>query len=131
MSSSNSSVITSIIPIENSLAKKQKIATIIKVVVTKVNELENLPSLKGDLELLKYVVSLVINLVKPKYRLSLDEIESIILTSLIQIFSLNPNEIAEVKNAIQFLKDNKLIKKFSTIERGTFSTIQYLKKKFL
>ncbi len=52
-SASNSSTIVNMVPIENSLAKKQYIAKIIKTVVSKVNELENVPSLKNDLELLK------------------------------------------------------------------------------
>jgi hypothetical protein len=129
MSSVNSSTIVNMVPIENSLAKKQYIANIIKTVVSKVNELENVPSLKNDLELLKYIVSLVLVQVKPKYKLSEDDIESIILTILIQIFNLNPNEVDKVKEDIKFLRDNNLIKTFSSFQKGITSTIEYLKKK--
>jgi hypothetical protein len=129
MSSVNSSTIVNMVPIENSLAKKQYIANIIKTVVSKVNELENVPSLKNDLELLKYIVSLVLVQVKPKYKLSEDDIESIILTILIQIFNLNPNEVDKVKEDIKFLQDNNLIKTFSSFQKGINSTIEYLKKK--
>jgi hypothetical protein len=129
MSSVNSSTIVNMVPIENSLAKKQYIAKIIKTVVSKVNELENVPSLKNDLELLKYIVSLVLIQVKPKYKLSEEDIESIILTILIQIFNLNPNEVDKVKEDIKFLQDNNLIKTFSSFQKGITSTIEYLKKK--
>ncbi len=129
MSSVNSSTIVNMVPIENSLAKKQYIANIIKTVVSKVNELENVPSLKNDLELLKYIVSLVLVQVKPKYKLSEEDIESIILTILIQIFNLNPNEVDKVKEDIKFLQDNNLIKTFSSFQKGITSTIEYLKKK--
>ncbi len=128
-STSNSSTIVNMVPIENSLAKKQYIAKIIKTVVEKVNELENVPSLKNDLELLKYIVSLVLIQVKPKYKLSEEDIESIILTILIQIFNLNPNEVDKVKEDIKFLQDNNLIKTFSSFQKGITSTIEYLKKK--
>jgi hypothetical protein len=67
--------------------------------------------------------------VKPKYKLSEEDIESIILTILIQIFNLNPNEVDKVKEDIKFLQDNNLIKTFSSFQKGITSTIEYLKKK--
>jgi len=125
-----SSSSTAIVPIENSLLKKQTISTIIKKVIDKLSEIDNLKSLKGDLELLKYICSLVSNLVKPKHKLLPQDVESIITNILITIFQLEQSEIIQIKETIKFLQENKLIKKLGHFEKSFSRTISYLKKKF-
>ena len=127
-----SSSSTSIVPLENSLQKKQVISTIIKKVIDKLNEIsiENLKSMKGDLELLKYICALVFNLVKPKHRLLPQDVDGLIISVLITIFNLDPLEVNQIKETIKFLQDNDLIKKIGCVNKSVFRIITYVKKKF-
>jgi len=125
-----SSSSTSLVPLENSLAKKQVVSTIIKKVIDKLNEIENLKSMKGDLELLKYICALVFNLIKPRHKLLPQDIDGLIISVLITIFNLDPLEVNQIKETIKFLQDNDLIKKIGCVNKSVFRVITYVKKKF-
>ena len=118
--------ITTLIPLKNSLAKRQTTNSIVETVVTQIQAIPNYSSLRNDMELLLYSCSIVEHLGTK----GLDKKE-IVLEAFVRIFCLDDQEQTQVKSSIDFLWNNKQIKKLSKSRLFLKSIIAWLKKKFL
>jgi hypothetical protein len=125
------STILEIVPLQNSLAEHSISENIKKKVLAKISEtVPNASNLKGDLEILKYILTLVINLSNGK-KLSKQDIESIIARILIDIFNYNSEELKSIfQYHIPFLFKNKLVRKYNIVELYIYNLWNYAKKKF-
>jgi hypothetical protein len=104
--------------------KKSKIAT---EIITELQKITDLPSLKNDLEFLTYVCNLVENMVSNKSNI---DKTSLILEIFSKLFpDITPTEIQQIESNIQYLINNFKIKKIPIITFIGKTVYSYLKKK--
>ena len=118
--------ISSIVPLKNSLAQRNTTNNIVEIVVERIQALPNYAALRNDMELLLYCCSIVEHLGTK----GIDKKE-IVLEAFNRIFCLDEQEQLCVKSSIEFLWNNKQIKKLSKSRLFLKSVIVWLKKKFL
>ena len=104
--------------------------TIVQKVVDKVKEIPNVQELRGNTELCLLVCNIVENLVEKGNKHKLDK-EALVVDALNAVFSLNADEIEQVKNTVQFLWDNDKIKKLPRLKFIAGVVFQWVSKKFL
>ena len=128
MASSKSQSLANLVPLKNSLALIVKKGNIIDTIVSQIVEIPEFSSLKGDLEIAKYVCNIVEHLVSKKS--GIDK-QDIVVQALTKVFNLNYEEQAVLRTTIQFLWDNKQIKKVGNIKIAMSSIGSWVTKKFL
>ena len=94
---------------KNKLAKDFKIAEIIKHIETKTEALLQDINLKIDPEFITYLLNIVENLVSSSF--TKEEKINIVLTFLKKHFEISDTELFIIKNLIDFVIDNKQVKK--------------------
>ena len=70
---------------------------------------------KNDLELIKYVCNLTENLIQEKKSGTLKK--EIVISSLTKLFNLNENEKKMISDAVEFLCNNKKVKKLGLFKK--------------
>jgi len=106
---------------KNSLHQSVKFQEISDKVLARLKTIPEIDSQKHSLELVEFICNLIEALVKKKHKLNK---ENLLLYTLKRATDLNEDDIALIKEAIQYLHENKLIKKISN-----FSYIgSYIKK---
>jgi arginine deiminase len=111
----------------NTLKTTIQKSNIITEIITELQKIVDLPSLKNDMELLTYICNLVENLVSKKS--GIDKI-ALILEIFSKLFAdITPSEIQQIESNIEYLINNKKIKKIPVITYIGKSVFSYLKKK--
>lgn len=114
-----------VVKVNDTLASFINEQTVIKNVVAHIKGLENNVLLKNDIKLVEYVLSLIVNSKGAPQKK--EELKTLGMKILIQIFPDIQQEI--LSKSIDYLLDNKLVKKISSLEKFTFSFIKFFKKK--
>jgi hypothetical protein len=96
---------------KNSLINEIKKSKTIQNIISNVQQIPEFQKYKNDLELIKYVCNLTENLIQEKKSGTLKK--EIVITSLTKVFNLNENEKKMISDAVEFLINNKKIKKIS------------------
>lgn len=128
MSDLKTSKSSGVVPLKNSLKSKQKVKQIF-------NELrlflentygEDIKDLKLSLELLEHICNKVEFLVKKEYNINKMDF---VISFFDLVFNLTEQEKEILKENIEYLINNKVVLKFSTIYRLSLKTYNYIKKK--
>ena len=117
---------------KNKIKQLQKKEKIKKLVVEKLSEIPTLNNLKLagqiDSELVIYVCNCIENSVKKEYGIDKKELVVEILSSVIQIDDREKNALRE---SVQFLFENSLIKKIPILKKARLGVLGWIKKKIL
>jgi len=101
-----SPVVSALIPVKNSLKQQQKFQTISDTIIAHIKQLPE-PDLK-NVELIKYICDLIEFFVKRKYKI---DKESLMIYTIKKLFpEITDEDVSFVKQTVQYLIDNKLIK---------------------
>lgn len=118
---------------KNSLRKKEKQEKLKKIIVARVNQIQNYQQLRAnnniDQELILLVCNCVENLVKKKYNIDKKQFVVDILSAVFP--SLSQIEIDNIKNVVQFLFDNLLIQVVPILDKSKYIAWAWIKRKFL
>jgi hypothetical protein len=99
--------------------------TTVKQIVEHIKlKFENYTLLKNDLEFLEHVLAIVKNIISKKITVDKKEIVKIIYQ---QLFNLNDSEILILHKQIEYLINNKIVKKIKYSQK----VLKYVKKNFL
>ena len=121
---------SSITNLPQNLKVDVKLSNVINVIVEKVKEIPQYDSLSKDIGIILFVANSIENeCFKKKYNIDKMKLACDILITLFP--NTNDNEKLVIQRHIQFLFDNKLIKKLSTFILFYRSLKTYLKKKLL
>lgn len=94
-----------------------------------IREIPNLGKIKNDIELLKYILSLVENLIHPKVKDKL-KAEDIAFELFCELFPSMPADEKEIiKKSIDFLINNKQIEKISFVKKNKKRIVNFFLRK--
>ena len=97
-----------LVPLKNSLKQSIKFQTISDKILTTLKTIPDIDGKKLSIELIEYMCNLIEHLVKKHYKL---DKANLLLFTLNRASTLSEAEMIAVKETIQYLHDNKLIKK--------------------
>ena len=117
-----------IIP-KNSLFDDIKKNKCIQIIIIELTKIPEITKYRTDLELIKFCVNLTENLFTDKK--SGKKKKEIVLAVFQKLFSLNPPEQKIISDAIDFLSNNRKIKKLSTYKRYVIPIGSWILKKIL
>ena len=118
-----------LVPLKHSLKQANKFQTISDKILLNLKEsIPDIESQKLSVELIEYVCNLIELYVKHSYKLNK---ENLFIFTLKRVVNLSDDETEFIKKTIQYLHDNKLIKKITSITKGLNLTKSALKKKFV
>ena len=107
-----SPVVSALIPVKNSLKQQQKFQTISDTIITHIKQLPE-PDFK-NVELIQYICDLIEFLVRKRYKL---DKECLMIFTMKRIFpDISDEDVSFIKQTVQYLIDNKLIKVVKTSE---------------
>ena len=121
--------------ITNEILPKHSLMTDIKNVKTIQNIISNIQQIpefqkyKNDLEIIKYVCNLTENLIKEKKSGLMKK--EIVITSLTKVFNLTENEKKMISDAVEFLSNNKKIKKLGIYKKWIVPIFHFFLKLIL
>jgi hypothetical protein len=118
---------TNYITPKNSLQRNQKQLKIIKALTIEFSKLENKMLLNKDIETLRYLCSLLEDAVKKKDKI---DKESCIIEVYKQVFGESNVDIDFIKRGIEFLLDNKKIKKLSLVKKYIYPVGKFFFRRF-
>jgi len=102
------------LPLKNSLKKHTDFYTLLNLIVEKIQEIPEIVSLSVngnvELELINLVCNLVENAIPKGNSLKIDK-KTLVTKVLTKVFSLSPIEVVSLSNQIDYLFNNKKIKK--------------------
>lgn len=113
---------------KNGLLRNQKKLKLIKELTNEIHQLENKMLLTKDSETLKYLCNKLENSVNRKDKLDKKEV---VIEAYKEAFGEQNIDIEFLTNEIQFLCDNKKIKKLSIVKRYLYPIINFFLKRFL
>ena len=117
--------------IKNSLAKHATYHNLITDLSSKIMiSIPKLETLRMDPELTKLVSNSVENSIKNKDSDKFDK-DAIVLQIINKLFDLTPEESSQIENQIEFLKNNKQIKKTSIAKQALKFSLDWVARKFL
>jgi hypothetical protein len=101
------------VKIKNSIKIFTKTNVLIDQLIKHIQTIPNYQNLKNDIELIEYICQLVEQMIKKGNSDKSNKIDKkqIVLTVLQQLFALNPSELLNVTNQIEYLVINGIIKK--------------------
>jgi hypothetical protein len=101
------------VKIKNSIKIFTKTNVLIDQLIKHIQTIPNYQNLKNDIELIEYICQLVEQMIKKGNSGKSNKIDKkqLVLTVLQQLFALNPNELLNVTNQIEYLVINGIIKK--------------------
>ena len=105
------------IPLKNGLKQSQKFDELSSKLLIRLKTIPNVELSKLDNELIKFMCDNIEYLCKKKYNI---DKQALLLHTLKRVVELSPEEENLVKTSIEFLINNKLIKKVSNIENITY-----------
>ena len=121
--------LSQIVPVKNHLLKNVKMDEVIGQIRKRVEALPNYQQYKNDVEFLLLVCNMIEHLVVKKDRI---DKKSLLIEIYKQVFpSVTPAELANVEANVEFLWNNKKIKKQSFYKLFCAGITEWLKKKFL
>ena len=121
--------LSQIVPVKNHLLKSVKMDDVIGQIRKRVEALPNYSQYKNDVEFLLLVCNMIEHLVVKKDKI---DKKSLLLEIYKQVFTgITPAELANVEANIEFLWNNKKIKKQSYYKLFCAGVTEWLKKKFL
>ena len=100
---------------KHSLMTDIKKAKTIQNIISNIQQIPEFQKYKNDLEIIKYVCNLTENLIKEKKSGLMKK--EIVITSLTKVFNLNENEKKMISDAVEFLSNNKKIKKLGIYKK--------------
>lgn len=119
-----------LVSFQNSLSDHNTTFTTVDALVQKIQSIPNHQALKLDLELTLYVCKVVENIIGSKSTTSTIDKGKIVITVFQAIFpNLTDDEIAYIKNQIQYFWSNKMIVRRSTIIKYGIYAFNILLKK--
>ena len=119
------------VKLKNSLSKHTTYHNLITDLSSKILiSIPKLETLKMDPELTKLVYNSVHNSISNKDSDKFDE-DEIVLQIVNKLFNLTPEESDQVRSQIEFLKNNKQIKKTAISKQALKFAIGWINKKFL
>ena len=102
------------LPLKNSLKKHTKFYTILNLICEKIKEIPEIENLCThgiiELELINLVCNLVENAIQDGNKHKIDK-KSLVVKVLSKLFSISPVEITNVESQIEYLFNNRKIKK--------------------
>jgi hypothetical protein len=121
--------LSQIIPVKNHLLKNVKIDEVIGQIRKRVEALPNYAQYKNDVEFLLLVCNMLEHLIVKKDKI---DKKQLLIEIYKQLFmGITPAELANVETNIEFLWNNKKIKKQSVYKLFCVGIKEYFKKKFL
>ena len=103
---------------------------LLNLICEKIKEIENHSTLKWDNELLKFVCECIENgLHSDNEMKKKTNKKQLCIDVYSKVYTLSESEKLTLTNSIQFLCDNKLINKFSNLEKYSSIMLNYLKSK--
>ena len=121
--------VTDKITVKNSLFDDIKKSKIIETITKEIQKIPEHSKYRNDIELIKFSVNLAENMITEKKAGILKK--EIVSTVFQKLFNLNPTEIKSLSDTIEFLKNNKKIKKISVYKRLLKPFGKYILKKLL
>jgi hypothetical protein len=101
----------------------------IQIIINEISKIPEITKYKTDLELIKFCVNLTENLFTDKKSGKMKK--EIVMAVFQKLFSLNPIEQKLISDAIEFLSNNRKIKKLSTYKRYVIPIGSWILKKIL
>ena len=114
---------------KHSLMTDIKKAKTIQNIISNIQQIPDFQKYKNDLEIIKYVCNLTENLIKEKKSGLMKK--EIVITSLTKVFNLNENEKKMVSDTIEFLSNNKKIKKLGIYKKWIVPIFHFFLKLIL
>ena len=112
----------------NNLEKHNLVFGLIQQVSAHIKEIPNFDKLRVELELIKLVCRIVENIVKRGNPKKVDK-KQLVIDALSNVFNLTPGEKTIVESLIDFLWNNKLIKRSSYTKLVKNYVLSYIKTK--
>ena len=114
---------------KNTLLLEIKKSKAVEILIKELNKIPELDKHRNDKELLKFAV----NFIENKYTEKKSEIhkKKIICIAYQKLFNLNPREEEELSDTIEFLANNKQIKKLSIFKKYLIPFFKFILKNFL
>lgn len=117
--------------LKNSLAQHSVFHTVVLQIVEKVKDLlPEIEKLRLDPELTKLICTAVKNLLSPKQEKEFDERE-LVVAVINRLFVLTDTELEQVRTQIEFLYNNKQIKRISILKKIRKEFLAWFSRKFL
>jgi len=107
------------VKVKNKLKIQQYNGELFAAIVAKIKEIDGYEKLRLDNELLKFICTCIENGINEKYELKNNKTDKKILAMniLAALFTLNENEKLIAHNAIDFLCDNNMVIKYSSLKK--------------
>jgi len=121
--------VTDKITVKNSLFDDIKKSKIIETITKEIQKIPEHSKYRNDIELIKFSVNLAENMITEKKAGILKK--EIVSNVFQKLFNLNPTEIKSLSDTIEFLKNNKKIKKIPIKRKYIYPFLRYLKKKLI
>lgn len=113
----------------NNLKVHMKKCKAVDEVIQIIKGVPKLSQVRNDPELLKWLLEYVEDTLSTKVKSKL-KVEDLIFEALCEVFpAMNENEKDVIKKSIEFLVNNKQIKKNGFVRKGFFKVLGYLFKK--
>lgn len=117
-----------VIPVKNHLFKDLKVNEIKNQVIERVNKFPDLQKYKSDVEFLLLVCNMLEHLVVKNDKINKKQL---LIEIFNQLFPMNENEVKALDQNIEFLWNNKKIKKQSYYRLFKTGVYEWIKRKFL
>lgn len=117
-----------VIPVKNHLAKHLKLDDIKKKVKERIISFPKFEQYKSDVEFLLLVANILEHLVAKKDKI---DKKALLLEIYNEVFSLTPDDVKAIDTNVEFLFNNKKIKKQSYYKLFMTCITEWVKKKFL
>jgi hypothetical protein len=121
--------LSQIVPVKNHLLKNVKLDDVKSQIEKRIKELPNYQQYKNDVEFLLLVANMIEHLIVKKDKI--DKKELLVLIYKTVFTGITPVEISNVEANIEFLWNNKKIKKQSYYKLFCAGVKEWFKKKFL
>ena len=121
--------LSQIVPVKNHLLKNVKVNAVIEQIRKRIEGLPNYSQYKNDVEFLLLVCNMIEHLVVKKDKINKKEL---LLDIYKQVFvGITPAELANIEANIEFLLNNKKIKKQSFYKLFCAGITEWVKRRFL
>lgn len=117
-----------VIPVKNHLLKNLKVDEVKKQVIERIKKFPNYEQYKGDVEFLLLVCNMLEYLVVKKDKI---DKKQILIEIFNEVFMLDESDKSVISQNIEFLWNNKKIKKQSYYRLFKTAITEWIKKKFL
>jgi len=117
-----------LIPLKHTLKQACKFQIISDKILLNLKSIPDLETHKLSIELIEYICNLIEYYTKKKYKI---DKQNLFIYTMKRIVTLSEDDIETIKQAIQYLHDNKLIKVISTVSKVLLFTKNVIKNKII